>query len=102
MNFVVLHNNYYDDFSTHVCSHNNNIILCCSVLKLKADMNMRNAGSTSETSHTVKEEEVVMGTNQAYETVELRYQSASRNQQPTLNPQENISPEPVYENQQYL
>ena len=38
-----------------------------SVLKVKADMSMRKAGSTSETSQ--KEEEVVMNTNQAYETV---------------------------------
>ena len=47
---------------------------------------MRNAGSTSEASQTVKEEDVVMDTNQAYETVEMhyRYQSAatSRSQPP--------------------
>ena len=66
-------------------------------------MNMRNGGSSSETSQAVKEEEVVMGTNQAYEMVEIRYQSASSSQQPALGPRrENTSPEPVYENQQYL
>ena len=66
-------------------------------------MNMRNGGSSSETSQAVKEEEVVMGTNQAYEMVEIRYQSASRSQQPALGPhRENTSPELVYENQQHL
>ena len=73
--------------------------LKCSVLKLKADISMRKAGSISETSPTVKEEEVVMGTNQAYETVEMHHQSSSRNRPPTPHLQENTTPEPVYENQ---
>ena len=66
-------------------------------------MNIRSGGPTS-TSPTSKEEEVVMGTNQAYETVEMRYLSASR-RQPQANapgPQENITGEPVYESQQHL
>ena len=62
-------------------------------------MSIRRAGSTSE---AVKEEEVVMGTNQAYETVEMRYQSASRSEQPSLHHQEQSTitdqEEPVYEN----
>ena len=65
---------------------------------------MRRAGSSEPTSPTVKEEEVVMGTNQAYETVEMCYLSASR-RQPQANaqgPQENITGEPIYENQQHL
>ena len=74
----------------------------CSVLKLKADISMRKAGSTSETSPTVKEEEVVMGTNQSYETVEMRYQPSSRTRPPASHLQENTIPEPVYENQQHL
>ena len=76
----------------------------CSVLKLKADISMRKAGSTStsETSPTVKEEEVVMDTNQAYETVEMRYQSSSRSRPPASHLQVNTTPEPVYENQQRL
>ena len=64
---------------------------------------MRRAGSTSEsTSPTVKEEEV--GTNQAYKTVEMCYLSASRRrpQANVLGPQENITGELVYENQQHL
>ena len=81
----------------------------CSVLKLKADMSMRRAGKASQTV-TVKEEDVVvMGTNQAYETVEMRYQSASRSRSPAAaaalvlqNRQEQpdiVDPEePVYEN----
>ena len=59
---------------------------------------MRRAGSTSEAA---KEEEVVMGTNQAYETVKIRYQSASRSrQQLHLHEQSTITgqEEPVYEN----
>ena len=49
-------------------------------------MNMRKPGSTAETSQTctVKNEEVMISTNQAYETVEMHYQSASRSQQPAL------------------
>ena len=66
---------------------------------------MRRAGPTTEsTSPTRKEEEVVMGTNQAYETVEMRYLSASR-RRPHANapdPQENTTGEPVYENQEHL
>ena len=60
-------------------------------------MSMRKAGSTSETSQTVNIEDVVMDTNQAYETVEMRYryQSASRGQ-PPVDLQERE--EPVYEN----
>ena len=76
--------------------------LKCSVLKLKADISMRKAGSTSETSPTIKEEEVVMDTNQAYETVEMRYQSSSRTRPPASHLQENTTPEPVYKNQQRL
>ena len=60
---------------------------------------MRREGSTSE---AVKEEEVVMGTNQAYETVKIRYQSASRSRQPALHLHEQSTitdqEEPVYEN----
>ena len=50
---------------------------------------MRRSGSSS-TSETGKGEEVVMGTNQACETVELRYQSRRQ-------PQGSNREEPVYE-----
>ena len=50
---------------------------------------MRRSGSSS-TSETGKGEEVVMGTNQAYETVELHYQSRRQ-------PQGSNREEPVYE-----
>ena len=60
-----------------------------SVLKLKTDVGMRRSGSSS-TSETGKGEEVVMGTNQACETVELRYQSRRQ-------PQGSNREEPVYE-----
>ena len=47
---------------------------------------------------------MVMGTNQAYETVEIGYRSASRNRpQASAQAQENnATGEPVYENQQHL
>ena len=46
------------------------------ILKLKNDMGMRQAaaGSTNTTTTATKEQEVVMDSNAAYETVELRYQ----------------------------
>ena len=61
-------------------------------------MSMRKAGSTSETSQ--KEENVVMDTNQAYETVEMhyRYQSASRSRPPVGLQEQSTTEEPVYEN----
>ena len=61
-------------------------------------MSMRKAGSTSETSQ--KEEDVVMDTNQAYETVEMRYryQSASRSRPPVGLQEQSTTEEPVYEN----
>ena len=67
-------------------------------------MRSRRAGSTSETSQTAaKEEEMVIGTNQAYETVEMRYHSASRNRpQASDMIQDNTTGEPVYENRQHL
>ena len=70
------------------------------MLKVKADISMKKAGSTSETSQ--KEEEVVMEKSQAYETAEMhyRYQSASRSQ-PSVDLQEQSNhgrEEPVYEN----
>ena len=50
-------------------------------MKLKQDMKMKQAGSKSVTntySATIKSgEEVVMGTNQAYEQVEIHCQSVS-------------------------
>ena len=45
------------------------------MLKVKADISMKKAGSTSETSQ--KEEEVVMDTNQAYEMAEMHIISIS-------------------------
>ena len=72
------------------------------MLKLKVDISMRKAGSTSKTSQTADKEddsEMVMGTNQAYETVEMHYHSASRNQPQASG---NATGEPVYENQQHL
>ncbi len=64
-------------------------------------MSMRKAGTISKTSQTVKEEfeEVIMDTNQAYETVEMRYryQSASENQ-PPVGLQEQNTTDSVYEN----
>ena len=70
------------------------------MLKLKADISMRKAGSTSKTSQTTaKEDEMVIGANQAYETVEMHYHSASRNQPHSSG---NATGEPVYENQQHL
>ena len=68
------------------------------MLKLKADTSMRKAGSSSEASQRPKEEEVVMGTNQAYETVGMRYQSASRSWPPAEPQEQNTTEEPVYEN----
>ena len=64
-------------------------------------MSMRKAGSASEMSQTVNIEDVVMDTNQAYETVETRltyrYQSAAASRsQPPVGLQERE--EPVYEN----
>ena len=65
-------------------------------------MSMRKAGSTSEASPTVKEEDVLMDTNQAYETVEMRYryQSAatSRSRSPVGLQERSTTEEPVYEN----
>jgi hypothetical protein len=64
-------------------------------------MSMRKAGSTSETSQTVKDEEVTMDTNQAYETVEMRYRyTASRSRPPVAIglQEQNTTEEPVYEN----
>ena len=75
------------------------------MLKLKANniISVRKVGSTSETSQTAKEDEMVMGTNQAYETVEIHYHSACRNRpQASEQAQENATGEPVYENQQHL
>ena len=70
------------------------------MLKVKADISMKKAGSTSETSQ--KEEEVVLDTNKAYETAKMhyRYQSASRSRPPVdLQEQSNRGrEEPVYEN----
>ena len=46
------------------------------MLKLKSDINMRRAGSSNantDSSATKQTEEVVMDTNKAYETVEMRY-----------------------------
>ena len=66
---------------------------------MKADMSMRKAGSTSETSQTVNIEDVVMDTNQAYETVDIRYRyqsAAASRSQPPVGFQE--QEEPVYEN----
>ena len=65
---------------------------------------MRKAGSTSKTSQmAAKKDEMVMGTNQAYETVEIHYHSASRNRPLASDQtQENTTGEPVYENQQHL
>ena len=67
---------------------------------MKADISMRKTGSTSETSQTINVEDVVMDTNQAYETVEMRYRyqsaAASRSQPPAVGLQERE--EPVYEN----
>ena len=65
---------------------------------------MRKAGSTSEPSRSAaKEEEMAMGTNQAYETVEIHYHSASRNRpQKSEQAPGNATGEPVYENQQHL
>ena len=63
-------------------------------MKLKEDMKMKQAGSkgvTNTYSTAIKPgEEVVMGTNQAYEQVEIHCQSAS-----TRQPLEGS--EPVYE-----
>lgn len=66
-------------------------------------MSMRKAESTSETSQTFKEEEVTIDTNEAYETVEMRYRyTASRSQPPVairLQEQNTTeTEEPVYEN----
>ena len=59
-------------------------------------MSMRKAGSTSEISQAINIEDVVMDTNQAYETVEMRYRyqsaAASRNQLP-VGLQEREEPE---------
>ena len=61
-------------------------------------MGMRKAAS--EASQTVKVEDVVMDTNQAYETVEMhyRYQSASRSRPPVGLQEQSTTEEPVYEN----
>ena len=63
-------------------------------------MGMRKAGSTSEASQTIKVEDVVMDTNQAYETVEMRYryQSASRSRSPAGLQEQSNREESVYEN----
>ena len=66
---------------------------------MKADVSMRKTGSTSEMSQTVNIEDVVMDTNQAYETVEMRYRyqsAAASRSQPPVGLQERE--EPVYEN----
>ena len=64
-------------------------------------MSMRKTGSTSETSQTVNIEDVTveMDTNQAYETVDMRYRyqsAAASRSQPPVGFQERE--EPVYEN----
>ena len=65
-------------------------------------MSMRKAGSTSEASPTVKEDDVLMDTNQAYETVEMRYRyqsaAASRSQPPVGLQEQSTTEELVYEN----
>ena len=65
-------------------------------------MSMRKAGSTSEVSPTVKEDDVLMDTNQAYETVEVRYRyqsaAASTSQPPVGLQEQSTTEEPVYEN----
>ena len=63
-------------------------------------MGMRKAGSTSEASQTIKVEDVVIDTNQAYETVEMRYrhQSASRSRPPAGLQEQSNREEPIYEN----
>ena len=58
---------------------------------------MRKTASTSKPSQTAKEDEMVMGTNQAYETVEMHYYS--NQPQASDQAQENTTGEPVYENQ---
>ena len=65
-------------------------------------MDMRKAGSTSEASPTIKEDDVVMDTNQAYETVEMRYRyqssTVSRSRSPVGLQEQSTTEEPVYEN----
>ena len=62
------------------------ILLICSALKAKANMETKVKSSTMST-------EVEMDTNQAYETVNLRYTSASGSQLQQRSARE----EPVYE-----
>ena len=66
-----------------------------SILKLKNDMSARQPAESTDA--TAKEEEVVMGSNAAYETVELRYQTPSSRQ--TAQPPTGGSgrEEPLYE-----
>ena len=60
------------------------------MIKVKADKQMAQPGSTTTSN---KGDEVDMGTNQAYETVNIRYASTSESQ---LH-QRSIANEPVYE-----
>lgn len=71
--------------------------LLSSLMKLKSDINMRRAGTSSHNANArstaTKEEEVVMDTNTAYETVEIRYKTPSARQ--PVRP--GLREEPVYE-----
>ena len=63
----------------YTSNYYNYMIACVphfSILKLKNDWGMRQAaaGSTNTTTTATKEQEVVMDSNAAYETVEMRYQ----------------------------